>query len=105
LDVLHSGNSRLGKPVRTPAAPAAPAAPAGGTPTAAPAAPAAPAGSPAPTSTSYTTPSAGGYVSFTFNKGGKLEQLRALRQNFTTDTTNKFAQGGIIKAQNGANAE
>lgn len=34
-------------------------------------------------------------------QGGSINPLKELRQNFTTDTINKFSRGGIIKAQQG----
>lgn len=34
-------------------------------------------------------------------KGGSINPLKELRQNFTTDTTNKFSRGGIVKAGQG----
>ena len=87
-DILNSTSSRLG-PRRTPLlSSSASSSPA-----------------PAPASRTYTPEQIEWMMSVHSSKqGGKLEQLKGLRQNFTTDTTNKFAKGGIIKAQNGANS-
>lgn len=81
MEILHPNSSRLGRPV-TPTTSVTPTA------------------SAVPPGSLHSTP-----TPMFGRSGGKLNQLKDLRQNFTTDTTNKFAQGGIIKAQNGASAE